>query len=130
LFDKACKLQWGDVMRGQVWLMLGIGMVFAATPASAQRYDPSYPVCMEVYGGDGSRIECFYTSMAQCKGGAGAGVAGLCFNNPYYVAPPPEPTPAVQTEPAVPATPAKPRRRRDAARHDAGSASVPAQKQP
>jgi hypothetical protein len=124
-------------MRGQVGLILGIGflgigMIVAASPASAQRYDPSYPVCMEVYGGDGSRIECFYTSMEQCKSGAGPGVAGLCFNNPYYVAPPPEPAPVAEETPAPPAVPAKSRKRANAAHHDAGSASVPAptQKQP
>jgi Protein of unknown function (DUF3551) len=89
-------------MRGLVWLILGFGMIFAASPALAQRYDPAYPVCMEMYGSDGSRIECFYTSMAQCKQGAGPGVPGLCFDNPYYVAPPPEPAPAVQTAPAAP----------------------------
>jgi hypothetical protein len=92
-------------MRALVWLILATGMIVAAAPASAQRYDPKYPVCMEVYGSDGSRIECFYTSMAQCKAGAGTGVPGLCFDNPYYVAPPPEPTPAAQTAPA--ATPAR-----------------------
>jgi hypothetical protein len=119
-------------MRGMVGLILeiwffGIGMVFAASPASAQRYDPNYPVCMEVYGGDGSRIECFFTTMAQCKEGAGTGVAALCFNNPYYVAPKPEPVPAVETAPAPSATPAKSSK---AARHDARSTSVPVQKQP
>ena len=102
-------------MRGLVWLILGIGLlgigtIVAASPASAQRYDPSYPFCMEVYGGDGSRIECFYTSMAQCKGGATGGVAGMCFNNPYYVTPTPEVTPAAQTAPAPAATPARSQR--------------------
>ena len=121
-------------MRGLVWLILeigflGIGTIVAASPASAQRYDPSYPFCMEVYGGDGSRIECFYTSMEQCKEGAGTGVAGLCFNNPYYVAPPPEPAPVAEETPAPPATPAKPKKRGNAAHHDAGSAPVPAQTQ-
>jgi hypothetical protein len=76
-------------------------MILAAPPASAQRYDPAYPVCMEVYGSEGSRMECFYTSMAQCKGGATGGVPGLCFENPYYVAP------VVETAPAPPATPAR-----------------------
>ena len=93
----------GDMMRGPVWLILGIGMIFAASPAWAQRYDPKYPVCMEVYDGQGSRIECFFTTMAQCKQGTGRGVAGMCFNNPYYAAPAPEATPAVQTTPATPA---------------------------
>jgi hypothetical protein len=92
------------MMRGLVWLILGTAMIFAASPASAQRYDPNYPVCMEVYGSDGSRIECFFTSMAQCREGA-QGMAGLCFNNPYYAAP------AAQTAPAASATPARSPRR-------------------
>jgi hypothetical protein len=94
------------MMRGLVWLMLGTAMIFAASPASAQRYDPNYPVCMEVYGSDGSRIECFFTSMAQCKEGA-TGIAGICFNNPYYVTPAAEPAPAAQPAPAPSATPAR-----------------------
>jgi hypothetical protein len=89
----------GEMMRGLVWLISGIGMIAAASPAWAQRYDPSYPVCMEAYGEDGSRIECFFTSMAQCKEGTQA-VAGICFNNPYYVA---HAAPAAQTAPAPPA---------------------------
>jgi hypothetical protein len=70
------------------------------------RYDPDYAVCMEAYGADGSRIECFFTSIEQCKLGT-TGRAGTCFNNPYYVPPPPEPATAPQTEPAPPVKPAK-----------------------
>jgi pyruvate/2-oxoglutarate dehydrogenase complex dihydrolipoamide acyltransferase (E2) component len=77
----------------------------AAKPGkSAGRYDPSYPVCMEAYGADGSRIECFFTSMEQCKLGT-TGTGGTCFNNPYYVPPPAAAAP--QAEPAPPAKPAK-----------------------
>jgi hypothetical protein len=80
----------------------------AAKPAkSTGRYDPDYPVCMEVYGSDGSRIECFFTSMEQCKLGA-TGTAGTCFNNPYYVQPPADAAAAAQTESAPSAKPAKP----------------------
>jgi Protein of unknown function (DUF3551) len=68
------------------------------------RYDPDYAVCMEVYDQSGSRIECFFTSMEQCKLGAAA-TAGSCFNNPYYVPSPPET--ATQTEAAPPVKPAK-----------------------
>jgi hypothetical protein len=99
------------MMRGLIWLIFGTGMIFAASPAWAQRYDPHYPVCMEVYGSDGSRIECFFTSMEQCKAGAQGGVAALCFNNPYYVAPAVEAAPAAQTAPAPSATPARSPRR-------------------
>jgi hypothetical protein len=52
----------------------------------------------------GSRIECVFTSMEQCKQGA---VAGTCFNNPAYVAPPVQAAPAAQTEPPKPMKPAK-----------------------
>ncbi len=74
-------------------------MALAASSASAQRYDPAYPVCMEQYGADGSVMNCFFTSMEQCKQGA-TGTAGICLNNPYYRAPPPEVTPAAAAEPA------------------------------
>jgi hypothetical protein len=74
---------------------------------SVGRYDPDYPVCMESYGMDGSRIECFFTSMEQCKLGT-TGTPGTCFNNPAYAPPPAEPAAAAQTEPAPPAKPAKP----------------------
>jgi hypothetical protein len=73
---------------------------------SAGRYDPDYPVCMEAYGMNGSRIECFFTSMEQCKLGA-SGTSGTCFNNPAYV-PLPADAAAAQTEPAPSAKPAKP----------------------
>jgi hypothetical protein len=53
-------------MRVLAWMIFGTAVIFSVAPAWAQgRYDPAYPVCMEVYGADGSRIECFYTSMAQ-----------------------------------------------------------------
>jgi hypothetical protein len=77
------------------------------------RYDPDYPVCMEAYGADGSRLECFFMSMEQCKQGT-TGTSGTCFNNPYYVAPPPEPQPVpapvkpAKTKSAKSAKPAKP----------------------
>ena len=74
---------------------------------SAGRYDPDYPVCMEAYGMDGSRIECLFTSMEQCKLGT-SGTSGICFNNPTYVPPRADATATTQTEPAPPAKPAKP----------------------
>ena len=80
----------------------------AAKPGkSAGRYDPDYPVCMEAYGMDGGRIECFFTSMEQCRLGA-SGTSGTCFNNPSYVPPPSDAAAASQTEPAPSAKPAKP----------------------
>jgi hypothetical protein len=96
----------GDAMRGLVRLIVGTGMLLAASAASAQRYDPAYPVCMEQYGADGSVINCFFMSMEQCKAGVG-GTAGLCFSNPYYKPPPAEVTPVAEPAPAPAPTPVK-----------------------
>ena len=95
-------------MRGLVWLIAATSIVFAASPASAQRYDPAYPVCKEVVDSDGSRMECFYTTMEQYREG-GAGMAGTCLNNPYYRPPPAEATPVAEPAPAP--SPAKKQKR-------------------
>ena len=81
----------------------------ATKPAkSSGRYDPDYPVCMEVADTSGGRIDCSFTAMAQCQAATG-NFAATCINNPAYVPPPPEPA-AAQTEPAPPAKPAKPKK--------------------
>jgi hypothetical protein len=37
-------------------------------PANAQTYDPSYPVCMHVFGElEGERMDCIFTSITQCQ---------------------------------------------------------------
>jgi hypothetical protein len=72
---------------------------------SAGRYDPNYPVCMEVYDTTGGRLECRYATYEQCRQFT-FGSGGTCFNNPSYV-PPPPPPPPVQAEPTPPAKPAK-----------------------
>jgi hypothetical protein len=92
----------GDAMRGLVGL-IGLGMVFAVSSAWAQRYDPSFPVCMEVAEENGSHMECMFTSMEQCKEGA-KGMPGSCFNNPFY-RPPPAPAVEAASEPAPTPTP-------------------------
>ena len=51
--------------------------------ASAQTYDPGYPVCIQTYGRDGNSIECGYTSLAQCNTSA-SGRAAQCITNPYF----------------------------------------------
>jgi hypothetical protein len=61
---------------------------------------------MESISSEGTRIDCEYTSIEQCRQGVLGGSSGTCFTNPYYVAPPPEPVTAPQTEPA-PVKPAK-----------------------
>jgi hypothetical protein len=60
------------------------GVMFATAPASAQTYDPSYPVCLHVYGKI-SYYECGYTSIPQCNLSA-SGRAAQCVVNPYYAA--------------------------------------------
>jgi hypothetical protein len=71
-------------MRILALAIVTIATVLTAAPARAQTYDPSYPVCLEVYGDDGSVIECGYTSLAQCTQSASGGRSGRCFNNPYF----------------------------------------------
>jgi hypothetical protein len=58
--------------------------VLAATSASAQEYDPRYPVCMRLteWGG-GPHIECSFTSIPQCNASA-SGRAAQCVDNPFY----------------------------------------------
>ncbi len=52
--------------------------------ASAQMYDPKYPVCMQVYGEElGDRMDCVFTSLAQCAASA-RGLPATCLMNPYY----------------------------------------------
>ena len=69
-------------MRHLALAILAIGTVSIAGPATAQTYDPSYPVCLHVYG----RItyyECSYTSLPQCNASA-SGRAAQCVANPYF----------------------------------------------
>jgi hypothetical protein len=63
--------------------ILTIGMIALAASARAQTYDPSYPVCLQTYGIDGSYIDCSFTSLAQCAASA-SGRAAQCLNNPYF----------------------------------------------
>ncbi|NOJ40374.1 DUF3551 domain-containing protein [Bradyrhizobium australiense] len=66
--------------------------IWAATialPASgrAQTYDPSYPVCLQVYQGFVDYyFECHYRTMAQCQASA-SGRSAQCVVNPYYGGP-------------------------------------------
>jgi hypothetical protein len=77
-------------MRILALAILAIGTASVAAPARAQTYDPSYPVCLHVYG----RItyyECRYTSLAQCNASA-SGRAAQCVINPYFARAYEEPT--------------------------------------
>jgi hypothetical protein len=70
----------GPILAGAA--LLG-GAILAAAPAQAQAYDPRYPVCMTLMEWGGSRIECSFMSIPQCKEAA-SGRAGQCDVNPYY----------------------------------------------
>jgi hypothetical protein len=67
--------------------ILSLAMVVIATPVQAQTYDASYPVCMHVYGDlEGDRMDCIFTSLAQCAATA-SGRPAMCLINPYFVHP-------------------------------------------
>lgn len=70
-------------MRILRWIMLTFATIMAAAPATAQRYDPRYPVCLQKWGEAGATgIDCSYTSLEQCKATA-SGLSASCFANPY-----------------------------------------------
>ena len=63
-------------MRALACAMLAIAVM--VVPARAQTYDPSYPVCMQVFTIDGDHFECRYSTLAQCQASAsGRGASGL-----------------------------------------------------
>jgi hypothetical protein len=62
--------------------LFAIGLLLAGTPAHAQTYDPSYPVCMQIYGPVGY-FDCRYASLEQCRFLA-VGRSATCVANPYF----------------------------------------------
>ena len=62
-------------------VVLAIGTMAAAGPVRAQTYDPSYPVCLHVFG-EITYYECRYTSLPQCAMSA-SGRGAECVVNPY-----------------------------------------------
>lgn len=71
-------------MRLLILASLAAAASFAASQAPAQTYDPSYPVCLHVFG-KVNYYECRYTSLAQCNFSA-SGRSALCIINPYFAA--------------------------------------------
>lgn len=86
-------------MRALAGGIFGTAIILSAEPTWAQMYDPKYPVCMEAMDTSGARIDCWFTSMEQCKNGSTG--TETCFANPYYKPPPPEPEPAADTPPVA-----------------------------
>jgi len=65
--------------------ILVLAAAFPAGSANAQMFDPSYPVCMHVFGElEGERMDCIFTSLAQCAASA-SGRSATCLVNPYFV---------------------------------------------
>ncbi|MET4199480.1 DUF3551 domain-containing protein [Bradyrhizobium sp. LA6.12] len=69
-------------MRRARFALVAIGLLFSGVLADAQTYDPSYPVCMQIYGPVGY-FDCRYTSLEQCKFLA-VGRSASCTVNPYF----------------------------------------------
>lgn len=70
-------------MRILALLTLLLGLV-SQDQASAQTYDPAFPICMFVVSrGGGGYYDCRYYTMAQCAASA-SGRAAQCAPNPYY----------------------------------------------
>ena len=69
-------------MRRTSLALVAISTLFMSTHAQAQTYDPSYPVCMQIYGQVGY-FDCRYTSLEQCKFLA-VGRSASCVVNPYF----------------------------------------------
>jgi hypothetical protein len=71
-------------MRMIRFMILAGATILAAAPATAQRYDPRYPVCLQKWEWGGSAvIDCSYTSWAQCQMTA-SGLSAMCLANPYW----------------------------------------------
>jgi len=70
--------------RALVALVLAL-VAISSAPAFAQTYDPSYPVCMQLYGGANSSgyISCSFTTMEQCRASA-SGRPATCTVNPFF----------------------------------------------
>jgi Protein of unknown function (DUF3551) len=70
-----------------IFAVVALAMTVIATPVQAQMYDPNYPVCMHVYGElEGERMDCIFTSLAQCAATA-SGRSATCLVNPYFARP-------------------------------------------
>jgi hypothetical protein len=83
-------------MRLPLLTIMAIAGLQSIAPASAQTYDPRFPVCMHVFtggrGGGGDYFDCSFTSLPQCHATA-SGRSATCDLNPYYAFDQPPPPP-------------------------------------
>jgi hypothetical protein len=71
-------------MRTVCSMILAVTTLVAAAPVTAQRYDPHYPVCRQVWKRGGvTWFDCRYTSWDQCVAEA-APSQGMCLLNPDF----------------------------------------------
>ncbi|MBR0824070.1 DUF3551 domain-containing protein [Bradyrhizobium manausense] len=71
-------------MRMLYWMILAEATILVVVPATALRYDPRYPVCLQSWHKRGLIIvDCSYTSMDQCRMTA-SGLSAMCLENPYW----------------------------------------------
>ncbi|MGH6703634.1 MAG: DUF3551 domain-containing protein [Bradyrhizobium sp.] len=67
-----------------IFVILALSTALGTTAARAQMYDPNYPVCMHVFGAlEGERMDCIFTSLAQCAATA-SGRPATCLINPFF----------------------------------------------
>jgi hypothetical protein len=65
-------------------IVLAGATITGIAPGTAQRFDSSYPVCLQKWEwGGSSSIYCRYTSWEQCKMAA-SGLSAMCLANPYW----------------------------------------------
>ena len=58
-----------------IFAIVALATTFIAASAQAQLYDPKYPVCLHVFGElQGERMDCVFTSLAQCEASASEGI--------------------------------------------------------
>ena len=81
-------------MRSARLAWVAAGLLLAGGTARAQTYDPSYPVCMQIYGPVGY-FDCRYDTLEQCRYLA-VGRSATCAVNPYF----PTKKPARRSRPA------------------------------
>jgi hypothetical protein len=73
-------------MRALALTIVAVATSLVSATARAQTYDPSYPICMQAYGGQAGYVDCSYTSLAQCNATA-SGRSGQCLVNPFFAHP-------------------------------------------
>ncbi|MBR0717859.1 DUF3551 domain-containing protein [Bradyrhizobium liaoningense] len=69
-------------MRALALTILTTGIALAAGHVQAQKYDPAFPVCLNVVSfGATPYYRCSYTTMDQCRASANG---QMCVLNPYF----------------------------------------------